>query len=72
MENKVSVLTALVIGATVGGVLGILFAPDKGEETRKKLTERGKKFSDGVMDKVEEGKKIFNNAAKNGKEELAS
>lgn len=36
MENNNKILLAAGIGAAIGGILGILFAPDKGAETRKK------------------------------------
>jgi gas vesicle protein len=71
MGTKSRVLTALAVGAAVGGILGILFAPDKGTETRKKITERGKKMSDDVKEKFEKGKDIFQKVTKNGKEETA-
>ena len=41
---------ALLAGAAVGTVLGIFLAPDKGEETRKKV----KKTTEDCIDKVKE------------------
>jgi gas vesicle protein len=45
------VLGALLLGAVVGGTLGILFAPDKGSETRRKISAKGTDLSDGVREK---------------------
>jgi gas vesicle protein len=51
MNNNSKILGALIIGAAVGAAIGILFAPDKGSETRKKINEEGKKMSDAIKDK---------------------
>jgi gas vesicle protein len=54
MKNSVGVLAAFLGGAFIGGVLGVLFAPESGEETRKKIAEalekRGIKLSKDDMD----------------------
>lgn len=36
-----TVLFAFLAGATVGGVVALLFAPDSGQKTRQKLLEMG-------------------------------
>jgi len=43
MNNSNKILTAIGAGVLVGAALGILFAPDKGSETRKKISGQGKK-----------------------------
>jgi gas vesicle protein len=54
-SNTGKVVGALLLGATVGGIvgaaLGILFAPDKGDETRKKLLAKGGDLSNDINDK---------------------
>jgi len=51
MNTTGKILTAFAVGAAAGAVLGILFAPDKGSETRHKISEQGKKFVDSVREK---------------------
>lgn len=51
MNNTAKVLIALAAGAAAGAVLGILFAPAKGEETRENLKKKGKQFADEITQK---------------------
>ena len=44
-------LTGILVGAAAGAVLGILFAPDKGSETRKKISNKGGQYADEIGDK---------------------
>jgi gas vesicle protein len=53
MSNS-KLLIGFLFGAAVGGVMGVLFAPDKGEETRKKIARKGNDVSDAVKDKFNE------------------
>ncbi len=48
-------LIALISGAAIGAVVGILFAPDKGDKTRKKI-------KDGYKDLEKEMKSKLANA----------
>ena len=53
MSNSKTVLGFLA-GAAVGSILGILFAPDKGTEIRKKITETGTDVTDSLKAKFGE------------------
>lgn len=56
MKNTSKILLALGTGLVIGGVLGVLFAPDKGTATRHKLAEGGKKLADNFNRKIKLGK----------------
>jgi gas vesicle protein len=54
MKNTSKIFIALGAGLAIGGVLGVLFAPDKGSETRSKISKQGKKIADKVKGKLKE------------------
>ena len=74
MNNK-HLLTGIIAGLTAGAILGILFAPEKGADIRKKiakksgnLTDKYKSKFDDLLDKL--GKKY--NVSTKQAEELIS
>jgi gas vesicle protein len=64
MESS-KVLLGILGGVAAGAILGILFAPDKGVNTRKKLVDQGKDYSDNLKGKLESLKKDVNDGYNN-------
>lgn len=60
MKSTGKILAAVLAGAAIGAIVGILLAPDKGSETRKKISEEGKRLADDVKDKFRKGKEKLN------------
>ncbi len=54
MDNTGKVILGALAGLAAGAVLGILLAPDKGSETRRKIVEKGNNCADDVKDKIED------------------
>ena len=47
MKNS-DVVVGILGGLAVGAILGILFAPDKGSNTRRKIAEKGTDLKDNI------------------------
>ena len=54
MTDNGKVLLALLGGAVVGVTIGLLFAPEKGEEIRQKIVDATQDFSNKVMGKTDD------------------
>ena len=55
MENSnstIRVIGALVIGAVDGAAIGVLFAPDKGSRTRRKIADGVSDLTDDIKSKL--------------------
>jgi gas vesicle protein len=50
MKDSSKVVVALLAGLAAGAALGILFAPEKGTETRDKLSESLKNLGDTIKE----------------------
>ena len=63
--SKGKLVTGVLAGAAAGAILGILLAPDKGSETRKKIAKKGNDLSGTVKDGIEKIGDSINNKYQN-------
>lgn len=80
MNNTSKIVLGTLAGLTIGAIAGILFAPEKGSKTRKKIMDKGNDYmkdikstidsvKNGAEELLEEGKEKFEevkNSVKNG------
>lgn len=75
MSKNSNSFLAFLTGAAAGAILGILYAPDKGENTRDKLSYQLDKYSkklDELVKEFIEGKELSENEAKSEGEKIVS
>lgn len=54
MNDNTKVVAALLAGLAAGAALGILFAPDKGSDTRDKINDSIKDLGDAIKERSSE------------------
>jgi len=67
MSKTSNTLLSFLLGATTGAIVGILYAPDKGSNTRDKVTYRLDKYKimlEKLLEDLINGKDIPQSAAK--------
>jgi len=54
MMNTGKAILGVMVGVAAGALLGVLFAPGKGLDTRKKISKKGEDYKDAVKEKFSE------------------
>jgi len=56
MNNASKLLIAIGASMAIGAAIGVLYAPEEGYETRRKIMKRSKKLAGMVGDSIDDGK----------------
>ena len=64
-------LTALVAGAALGAVAGVMLAPDSGDKIRKKVMKKASDLREQLTDLVGQGGSMMNDAKRTAKKASA-
>lgn len=67
-QDKSGAIVALLAGLAVGAVIGVLFAPDSGKNTRERLADKATDLAENAKDGLYSVKDKLNN----GRESLVS
>lgn len=67
-ERKKGIAKGLALGTFIGGLVGVFYAPDKGENTRKKAKEELEKAKEILENNIIEGKEKLGDFVEDKKE----
>ena len=62
MSDRSSGFGSFLLGIAVGAVVGFLFAPEAGDDTRRKLSKRLRNLRDAAEEKVDEVRGLLESA----------
>ncbi|KAF2519014.1 YtxH domain-containing protein [Flavobacterium salilacus subsp. salilacus] len=72
MAGRTDTLVAVIAGVAIGAVAGILFAPDEGSKTRRKIKEGYDSKKDELKDKLHDLTEQIKNKFGSSKEDIES
>jgi gas vesicle protein len=65
------VLLGVLAGVAAGALLGVLFAPDNGWNTRKRISKKADKYVDGLKEQFDEFLEIISAKIEDAKKEAS-
>ena len=72
MENNTKIIIAAAAGIAAGAIVGILFAPASGKETRNRIKKAGSQLTENVNETIQKGRKSLTTLREEIKERLES
>lgn len=52
MDKNQKVVLGFILGVAAGAIAGILLAPESGEETRRKISDKAKNYKDDLSGQI--------------------
>jgi gas vesicle protein len=62
MKNTSKILLGVISAAAAGAVIGMLFAPDKGDQIRSKVKKTANELADELLNAIRRGKSQYQDA----------